>query len=89
MPYQPAHPIWTAATSIEQQIAARDLFALGLYLISTGQSEAGSKACSAAMASIGASTEDSQQFQGAATPRLHWIDANVAPHAEIRSLFEE
>jgi hypothetical protein len=45
MVWEPPHEIWQHVKNIKQQIASRDLFALGCYLIRNGESDAGRKAC--------------------------------------------
>ena len=84
------------AATEQQRIAARDLFALGCYLESVGTGvtgdkarDAGAKARWAALEGIGVPISSIHELVNHIQTDRAWIAANVAPHAEILSLFED
>jgi len=88
--FQPALSVFLHAATPAQQIAARDLFALGCFLSKIGKGDAASSACCwSALEAIGAPRDEIRSVVPTAQSDYAWIKDNVGPHAEILNLFDE
>jgi len=87
--WQAGLPVFLHAATPAQQMAARDLFALGCFLSKLGKRDAASSACWSALEAIGAPRDEIRSVVPAAQSDYAWIRDNVGPHAEILDLFDE
>jgi hypothetical protein len=88
-PWQPGLTVFRHAATPAQQIAARDLFALGCFLSKLGKRDAASTACWSALEAIGAPRDEIRDVVPTVNSDHAWVKENVGPHAEILSLFDE
>jgi|GEM_PF-6241548 len=87
--WQPALAVFLHAATPAQQMAARDLFAVGCFLSKIGKGDAASSACWSALEAIGAPRDEIRSVVPVAQSDYAWIRDNVGPHAEILNLFDE
>lgn len=87
--WQPGLSVFLHAATPGQQIAARDLFALGCFLSKIGKRDAASSACWSALEAIGAPRDEIRSVVPTAQSDHAWIKENVGPHSEILDLFAE
>ena len=87
--FKPELQIFDHASTDNQHIGARDLFALGCYLDKQGKTSAGSKARWAALQAIGVPLNEISAVVNAVQNDRAWIASKVAPHSEILALFDD
>ena len=94
--WTPDLKVFNRSATDHQNIAARDLFALGCYLTALGKSDAnarvrdaGAKARSAALEGIGVTGDLLHGLVNDIQTDRAWIETHIAPHAEILALFQD